>query len=267
MKYCENCGNQLQDDAQFCHNCGQPVNLQLNSEEQPKSFLEAFKEGWQEGKSDTENQNNNQLSNNDELGIGKKIGLWWGVFVAGLGLAIGIDEGNFFAIIISACALGVFGGLYKGGISTKYTWASVIILPLMVFYTLGSDSKDNEHNPQSSVVEQKQEDSKPSSDEKKKEEKKNHVEERSPKEKEVANAAYNWGYAAGLSDNSNLADMVDMADRVDGMKETVNKTLEDMAGSEYNREYGKPANAAEEKLKKIYIEEFIKGMKKGWNDR
>ena len=25
MKYCQNCGIQLEDDAKFCHNCGSPI--------------------------------------------------------------------------------------------------------------------------------------------------------------------------------------------------------------------------------------------------
>ena len=25
MKYCQNCGTQLEDDAKFCHNCGSPI--------------------------------------------------------------------------------------------------------------------------------------------------------------------------------------------------------------------------------------------------
>lgn len=33
MKYCQNCGTQLEDDAKFCHNCGSPID-----EAQPEAY-------------------------------------------------------------------------------------------------------------------------------------------------------------------------------------------------------------------------------------
>ena len=36
MKYCSNCGTQLNDDARFCHACGQPQAVDPNPQAQPQ---------------------------------------------------------------------------------------------------------------------------------------------------------------------------------------------------------------------------------------
>ena len=48
MAFCSNCGNELKDGAQFCPNCGQQVNQRPSTSEQPKGFVESFKETWKE---------------------------------------------------------------------------------------------------------------------------------------------------------------------------------------------------------------------------
>ena len=84
----------------------------------------------------------------------------------------------------------------------------------------------------------------------------------SPKEQEVANAGYKKGSMYGMAGASNdeFSNMLDLADYVDGMDDKVTEMFEQMAGNEYDREYHAPTNAEEKKLKKIYIENFIKAM-------
>lgn len=84
----------------------------------------------------------------------------------------------------------------------------------------------------------------------------------SPKEKEVADAGYKKGSLYGMagSDNNEFSNMLDLADHVDGMDSKVDEVLEEMAGHEYDNEYNTPSNSEQEKLKKIYIDNFIKGM-------
>ena len=60
MAFCSNCGNKLNDGAQFCPNCGQQVNQQPKAKEQPKGFIEAFKEGWKEADSESDNKKENE---------------------------------------------------------------------------------------------------------------------------------------------------------------------------------------------------------------
>ena len=84
----------------------------------------------------------------------------------------------------------------------------------------------------------------------------------SPKEQEIADAGYKKGSMFGMVGASNeyLSNMLDMADYVDGMDEKVNEMYDNMAGDDYDREYGTPSTEEEKKLKRIYIDNFIKGM-------
>ena len=84
----------------------------------------------------------------------------------------------------------------------------------------------------------------------------------SPKEQEIADAGYKKGSMFGMvgSTNEDFSNMLDMADYVDGMDEKINEMYENMAGDDYDREFGAPSTAEEKKLKKIYIDGFIKGM-------
>ena len=83
-----------------------------------------------------------------------------------------------------------------------------------------------------------------------------------PKEQEMADAGFNKGTMFGMAGASNegFSNMLDLADYVDGMDDKVNELLEQMAGNEYDKEYNAPTNAEEKKLKRIYIENFIKAM-------
>ena len=68
MAFCSNCGNKLNDGAQFCPNCGQQVNERPSTSEQPKGFIEAFKEGWKEA--DSKNDNKKEDENDWKYGCG-----------------------------------------------------------------------------------------------------------------------------------------------------------------------------------------------------
>ncbi len=68
MAFCSNCGNELKDGAQFCPNCGQQVNERPSTSEQPKGFVEAFKEGWKEA--DSKNDNKKEDENDWKYGCG-----------------------------------------------------------------------------------------------------------------------------------------------------------------------------------------------------
>lgn len=68
MAFCSNCGNKLNDGAQFCPNCGQQVNEGPSTSEQPKGFVEAFKEGWKEA--DSKNDNKKEDENDWKYGCG-----------------------------------------------------------------------------------------------------------------------------------------------------------------------------------------------------
>lgn len=73
MAFCSNCGNKLNDGAQFCPNCGQQVNERPSTSEQPKGFVEAFKEGWKEANS--KNDNKKEDENDWKYGCGLLISI------------------------------------------------------------------------------------------------------------------------------------------------------------------------------------------------
>lgn len=86
--------------------------------------------------------------------------------------------------------------------------------------------------------------------------------ELSSREKEIADAGTKQGAMFGMAGASNdgFSNMLDAADYVDGMSDKVDEIFKEMAGGEYDKQYGAPANSEEEKLKGIYIEHFIKAM-------
>ena len=108
----------------------------------------------------------------------------------------------------------------------------------------------------------KSEDSEKSTKEQAKKVEKKQEPQLSPKEKEVAEAGANQGALFGMAGASNeeFSNMLDLADYVDGMDDTVEKMFNEMAGGEYDKQYGTPTNAEERKLKKIYVEHFVKAM-------
>ena len=86
--------------------------------------------------------------------------------------------------------------------------------------------------------------------------------ELSSKEKEIADAGAHQGTLFGMAgaNNEGFSDMLDAADYIEGINDKVDEMFKEMAGGEYDKQYGAPANAEEERLKEIYIEHFIKAM-------
>jgi hypothetical protein len=136
----------------------------------------------------------------------------------------------------------------------KYLWT----LAVLAIFAVGFAASDEEEN--SSVDSS----STPAQTEKSenKEKKEKQEQQLSPKEKEVAEAGANQGSLFGMAGASNeeFSNMLDVADYVEGMDDKVDEIFKEMAGGEYDKQYGSPTNGEEKKLKKIYIEHFIKAM-------
>lgn len=86
----------------------------------------------------------------------------------------------------------------------------------------------------------------------------------SPKEKEIADAGYNAGSIVGMMGGSieGLSDMIKAANYLDAMNNKSGETIRRIAADQYDTEYQAPSNAQEEKLKKIYVDNYIRGMNK-----
>ena len=86
----------------------------------------------------------------------------------------------------------------------------------------------------------------------------------SSKEKEIADAGYEAGSIIGMMGGSieGLSDMIKTANYLDAMNNKSGETIRKIAADQYDREYQAPSNAKEEKLKRIYVDNFIRGMNK-----
>lgn len=136
----------------------------------------------------------------------------------------------------------------------KYFWTFAVLAIFAVGFAASDEEESSSADTSNTQVDTKK------SENKEKNEKQ--AQQLSPKEKEVAEAGRKRGSLFGMSaaDNEELKTMLDMAEYVDGMDEKIEKIFGDMAGNDYDNEYGAPTNAEENKLKKIYIENFIKSM-------
>ena len=203
------------------------------------------------------------------LSRAQKVALW--IMFGWLSLCLLGALGNSWYIVAVVCLalLAAIICLFKGILDAKFAWAVFgvsIVLPFVVMSALyppevetPKQTVEKQEKPKNSVEEEKNKESAKS--EIKKEEK----EQESPlsaKEKEVANAGFKQGTMFGMAGASNdeFSNMLDLADYVDGMDDKVKEMFEQMAGDEYDKEYNTPTNAEEKKLKRIYIEYFIKAM-------
>ena len=86
----------------------------------------------------------------------------------------------------------------------------------------------------------------------------------SSKEKEIADAGYEAGSIIGMMGGSieGLSDMIKAANYLDAMNNKSGETIRKIAADQYDTEYQAPSNAQEEKLKKIYVDNYIRGMNK-----
>ncbi len=207
----------------------------------------------------------------------QKIALWC-AFVWVLSILFGaIDRGLYSIVAVCVVLLPVILCSLKNIIAAKYAWkvfAVSLILPFIMVGILDS-SKDNSSTKQEIKQEEQPKEAvkskdadKPKNEQTEKVEDKGQEPQLSPKEKEVAEAGSKQGtlLGMGIASNEELSNMLDMADYIESMKDEVDKLNEDMAGSEYDKRYGAPTNAEEQKLKKIYMENFIKAMNNTMDD-
>lgn len=196
----------------------------------------------------------------------QKIALWIALLWLLFCFLGSFGEGWYILIVVCIVLFATIFCLFKGKLDAKYAWATFAVSLILPFFMIGflvdsgkgeaknSIEKKEEQKAASVVKEQKK--SEVAEEEKPKEA------ELSSKEKEFADAGYKKGTLYGMAgaNNNEFSDMLDMADKVAGMEDKVNDVMEEMAGRVYDTEYDAPSNAEQEKLKKIYIENFIKGM-------
>lgn len=201
------------------------------------------------------------------LSKGQKIALWcallWLLFCL-LGAL-----GNSWIIVILVC-IALIAAIYcvfKRILDAKYAWvvfAVSIIIPFVIIGAIADpvDKKDKESVVKKETKAAVASDKSTQNGSAAKKEEKSKESSMSPKEKEMAEAGRHQGtlFGAAGANNEGFSNIVDMADLSKDMEDQVNQMLEDMAGSEYDKEYGTPSNAEEKKLKRIYIENFIEAM-------
>ena len=197
----------------------------------------------------------------------QKVALWFALFWLVSSVLGGLAESWIILVVVSLALIGAVYCVFNNIIDVKYAWAVFavsLLLPTIIIGVL-DDSKDIkdkdsvvQKETKAAVVSDKstQNGSGAAKEEKSKES------SMSPKEKEMADAGRSKGvlFGAAGANNNEFSAMLDMADLSEEMEDKLNEMLEEMAGGEYDKEYGSPSNAEEEKLKKIYIENFIEAM-------
>lgn len=254
MAYCSKCGTQINEGVNFCPKCGSVIDSNVtNPKPQNKSII-------------TPQQ---QKDNDDaKLGTGKKIGLGWAIAVASIGLLMGFEAG-IGLIIVSACSLAILICLLMGKIDAKYIWTAVIVLPLIVFFTIGAYA-DDKQNPTSTTTEQKQEaeaDRKAKQQNEKAErkaqeqkeeaerqtrEKKEKESQLAQKKKEVEEKAYKAGYSHGLRQ---------------GPVTYSRDNPKDAARIYFNTAYGIPSSSEEKDMLNLFLEHYVKGYHDGYKSK
>jgi len=203
------------------------------------------------------------------LSKGKKVALWFALVWLFFCLLGAFSDSWYILIVVCTALMAAIFCLFKRHLDAKYAWAvfaTSLILPFIIIVALAS-SKDNTAEQ---TLEKKEEpktankavSTKESTKDRSEEVKEKQEIKLSPKEQEVANAGFKKGSMFGMAGASNdeFSNMLDLADYVDGMDDKVKEMFEQMAGDEYDREYNAPTSVEEKKLKRIYIEYFIKAM-------
>jgi hypothetical protein len=208
-----------------------------------------------------ESETPRSLSKGQKIALG--VALAWLLFCF-LG---GIIDSWYLLIVVCIALMAAIFCLFMRQLDAKYGWAvfaTSLILPFVIISVLASSDENTpeqaiEKKEESKTADKSESIKEPSKDNSEKEEQEPKL---SPKEQEVANAGYKKGSMYGMAGASNdeFSNMLDLADYVDGMDDKVTEMFEQMASDEYDREYHAPTNAEETKLKKIYIENFIKAM-------
>lgn len=183
----------------------------------------------------------------------------------------GLFDNSFLVTAVCIALIAAIICLFTQKLDAKYAWAVFVvslILPTVVIGAL-SEPKDESISKQSEEKMERPKEAantkytkKTSKETTGKVVKKKQEPQMSAKEQEVANAGAKQGTMFGMAGagNEEFSNMLDMADYVDGMDDKINKMLEEMAGREYDNQYGSPTNAEEKKLKKIYIKHFIEAL-------
>lgn len=201
------------------------------------------------------------------LSMGQKIALWLAFIWVILCLLGALGNGWFLVIVVCLALMAAIFCLFKRHLDAKYAWAVFAVSIILPFVVIGASADTDDVSAKQGTeeaVDKKADESEASKTPKtaiEKVEKKKDL-QLSPKEKEIADAGYKRGSLFGMAGASDegFSNMLDLGDYVDGMDEQINEILETMAGDEYDKEFHAPTNAEEKKLKKIYIEHFIKAM-------
>lgn len=201
------------------------------------------------------------------LSMVQKIALWL-AFIWVLFCFLGaLGNGWFLIIVVCLALLAAIICLFKYILDAKYAWAVFAVSLILPFVMIGASADADDESAKQGAEEAvdkkavKSEDSKKTKKATEKVEKKKDLQP-SPKEKEIADAGYKKGSMFGMAwaSNEEFSNMLDLADYVDGMDDQLNEMLEEMAGDEYDKEFNQPTSAEEKKLKRLYIENFIKAM-------
>ena len=160
MAFCSKCGTKLTDGAKYCPNCGEQVNQQSKSNEQPKGLWESFRDGIQEGIAENKERNQNKSYNRNQeesLSIWVKIALGVSAFFAFMGICGGFADGMWIVGFVSLCAMGAVCAVYMGIIEKKYAWVTAIGSLFVVVCTIGASANDERREkPKQTQTEQKQ---------------------------------------------------------------------------------------------------------------
>lgn len=235
MAFCENCGTPLNSTARFCPNCGAQTPLGLASsdniddEEIINDDELEYEENDEQENDDNEEQNDGGEFYNDEEQPKK---------------------GGCLKKILYAFAIMAFIGFLGEKCSNKTD--------------KGDGAQDSIQQPTEQVAAEAEEAAEAdgavcdtiTQD----------IEEQSfglsPKEQEIADAGAHQGTMFGMAgaNNEGFANIHDAADNMGEMGDKYNEMLEELAGAEYDKAYSSPTNAEEGKLRKIYIEHFLKAF-------
>lgn len=271
MAFCSNCGNELKDGAQFCPNCGQQVNQRPSKSEQPKGFVDSFKETWKELESEEKNKSNLQSKpkneDNNKLSKGQKITLGIAAFCALSGIFGGMSDGMWLAVIVSLGAMAAICAVFMGKIDRKYAWITAIGSLFVVIMAIGasaSDENKKQNNVESTSVEQKQdaEEKQATSEEKEQIETKESdtevKEEQVPqksKEEEIRELGYRDGVIWGKEDKGQyLVEYIQMGLPMSSALERVKQ----VARMGYKENYGSDIS---DELLEEFAEQFMEGYK------
>lgn len=115
MRYCSNCGTELNDGAKFCPNCGTHV-------------------GGNDRRTPTRKKND---SNQEGLSTWERIALGVACFVALSGVFECLADGTWIATLLSLCALGAVCTVFAGIIEKKYAWTIAICSSFVVIMAIG----------------------------------------------------------------------------------------------------------------------------------